>query len=164
MISFLVAMDKNHVIGYQNDLPWSLPLDLQYFKEVTMGHTMVMGRKTFDAIGRVLPGRKSVVLTRQKNIDLPEEVDIIHDVKDIIKMHEESPDEELFIIGGGELFKLLLPEADRLYITLIDYEFKGDTYFPKFDESEWEVVKKEKGIKNEENPYDYYFMLYERKS
>lgn len=163
MISFLVAMDKNHVIGYKNDLPWSLPLDLQYFKEVTMGHTMIMGRKTFDSIGRVLPGRKSVVLTRQKNIDLPEEVDIIHDVNDIIKMHEKNPEEELFVIGGGELFKLIFPKADRLYITLIDHEFKGDTYFPTFDESEWELVKNEKGIKNEENPYDYYFMLYERK-
>jgi|SRR5690625_209499 len=163
MISFIVAMDKNNVIGYNNDMPWDIPLDLQYFKEVTMGHTIVMGRKTFESIGRVLPGRKNVVLTRQQNIQLPEDVVVINDINEIYKWNEEQPDEELFVIGGGELFKHVLPHADRLYITLIDYEFKGDTYFPTFNEADWTLVKKEKGEHNDKNPYDYYFILYERK-
>lgn len=163
MISFIVAMDKNNVIGYNNGMPWDLPLDLQYFKEVTMGHTIVMGRKTFESIGRVLPGRKNVVLTRQQNIELPEDVVIIHDINEIYQWHEEKPEEEIFVIGGGELFKHVLPFADRLYITLIDHEFKGDTYFPSFNESEWDLIKKEKGEFNDENPYDYYFIQYDRK-
>lgn len=162
MISFLVAMDKNHVIGYKNDLPWSLPLDLKFFREVTTGHTIIMGRKTFDAIGRVLPERENIVITRQDK-DFPEGVQVINDVETIYEWNRDQPDKELFVIGGGHIFEQTFPHADRMYITLIDHEFDGDTYFPPFNEDEWTLTHKEKGIKNEENPYDYYFLQYDRK-
>lgn len=163
MITFAVAMDKNRSIGYENDLPWNLPLDLKFFREVTTGHTIIMGRKTFDAIGRVLPERKNVVLTRQQQSEFPEGVTVIHDIDEIYKWEKENPDEELFVIGGAELFKQTFPHADRLYLTYIDHEFKGDTYFPSFNKDEWELTHEEKGIRNEENPYDYYFLQYDRK-
>lgn len=155
-------MDKNRVIGYKNDLPWSLPLDLEFFRKMSTGHTIIMGRKTFDAIGRVLPDRENVVLTRQ-DIEFPEGIKVIRDVETIIKWDRENPERELFVIGGEEIFKQTFDYADRMYITYIDHEFKGDTFFPPFNEEEWDLTKKEKGIKNEENPYDYYFMQYDRK-
>jgi len=163
MISFLVAMDKNRVIGYNNDLPWRLPLDLKFFREVTTGHTIIMGRKTFDSIGRVLPKRKNVVLTRKEK-EFPEGVHVIRDIETIYKWNDASPQEELFVIGGSEIFKQVFPHADRMYITYIDEVFVGDTFFPIFNEEEWSLTKKEKGIKNKENPYDYYFLQYDRKS
>src|SRR5690625_2976121 len=156
MITFIVAMDNNRVIGFNNDMPWHLPRDLQYFKKRTLGHTIIMGRKTFDSLGRVLPNRQHIVLTRQ-HLQLPDEVEVINDIKDIITMASKT-DDELFIIGGGNLFTQLLPYADRMYITKIDATFDGDVFFPDFDEKEWEIVSNEKGIRDENNPYDYYFL------
>lgn len=162
MISLLVAMDRNCVIGYKNDLPWYLPRDLRFFKETTMGGTIIMGRKTFEAIGRILPKRKHVVLTRQQ-IDFPEEVEVISDVSVIMERNRQNPDEEYFVIGGGNIFKQVLPYADRMYITWIDEAFEGDTYFPEFAEEDWHLTSKEKGEKDDKNPYDYYFLQYDRK-
>jgi len=162
MISFLVAMDQNHVIGHKNDMPWHLPLDLKFFRELTTGHTIIMGRKTFDSIGRVLPNRENVVITRQTQ-DFPEGIKVIHDLNKIYEWDRAYPDEEYFVIGGGHIFEQVLPHADRMYITLIEDEFEGDTYFPQFNEDDWILTKKEKGIKNDENPYDYYFLQYDRK-
>nr|WP_026696042.1 dihydrofolate reductase [Peribacillus kribbensis] len=161
MISFLVAMDKNRVIGAENQLPWHLPADLKYFKEVTMGHAIIMGRKTHDSIGKPLPGRENIVLTRQRDYQA-EGCRIIHDAADVKKLRNVP--EEHFVIGGAEIFSLLFPEADRLYITEIEDEFRGDTYFPEMDEKGWTLVSREKGPKDEKNPYDYYFCVYERKS
>lgn len=162
MISLIVAMDKNRVIGFNNDMPWHLPNDLRHFKNITTGHTVVMGRKTFDSIGRVLPNRKHIVLTRS-NQSFPEEVEIVRDLDSILQYAKENESEEIFIIGGGELFKQMLPYADKMYITLIEESFEGDVFFPEFAHSEWELVEKEKGEKDEQNPYDYYFLTYERK-
>lgn len=162
MISLLVAMDKNNVIGYKNDLPWHLPRDLKYFKEKTTGHTIIMGRKTFESIGRPLPNRRNIVVTRNKTF-VQEGVEVIHDLATIWQLNDESPREELFIIGGAELYRQALPHADRLYITKIEETFEGDTYFPTFSEAEWELTKKEQGIQDENNPYEYYFLQYERK-
>ncbi|WP_085992071.1 dihydrofolate reductase [Oceanobacillus senegalensis] len=162
MISFLVAMDRNRVIGLNSDLPWYLPRDLKFFKEKTTGHTIIMGRKTFDSIGKALPNRKNIVLTKQ-NKSFPEEVEIVQNLSDIIDMEKKNPNEEYFVIGGGNLFSQLLQHADRMYITLIDEEFKGDTYFPDFHEEDWVLSSKEKGTKDEKNPYDYYFLQYDRR-
>lgn len=162
MISLLVAMDRNHVIGSNNDLPWHLPDDLRYFKETTTGHTIIMGRKTFDSIGRVLPNRKHVVLTRG-NDEFPKEVKIIRDLEPIKLWNKDNPQEEYFVIGGGDIFKQVLPFADRLYITWIDEDFEGDTFFPDFSLDEWELTSKSKGKKDEKNPYDFYYLVYERK-
>src|SRR5690625_2433710 len=162
MLSLIVAMGANNVIGYENDMPWHLPRDLKFFKETTTGHTIIMGRKTFDSIGRPLPNRKNVVLTRQEN-DFPNEVEVIHNLETVFNWNQKYPEEEFIIIGGGELYKQVLPYVDRMYITKINENFKGDTYFPKIQENDWIITNKEKGIKDEKNPYDYYFLQYDRK-
>lgn len=162
MISLLVAMDKNHVIGLNNDLPWRLPNDLKFFKQTTTGNTIIMGRKTYESIGKPLPNRKSVVLTKGGG-DYPSEVDVISDIESIHKYDKKQPDKELFVIGGANVFKQVLPFADCIYVTLIDEAFSGDTFFPAFSEADWKLTKQEKGEKNEKNPYDYYFLQYDRK-
>lgn len=160
MISLLVAMDKNQLIGKDNDLPWRLPADLAYFKRVTMGHPIIMGRKTYDSIGRPLPGRENIIVTRDTSYEA-EGCKVIHSIEAIVKMNEQT-DQELFVIGGAEIFKEILPHSDRLYITEINEEFDGDTYFPAFDRAKWKVISEEKGIKDEKNPYDYTFLVYEK--
>lgn len=162
MLSLLVAMDKNHVIGYENDLPWRLPKDLKSFKEKTINGVVVMGRATYDSIGKPLPKRKNVVITT-KNPDYPEEVELIHDINTLKEWNEKNPEEEYFIIGGGEIYRQVINIADRMYITKIEDTFKGDTFFPEFDEADWTLTKNEKGIRDEKNPYEYYFLQYDRK-
>lgn len=163
MISFIVAMDRNHVIGSNNQMPWHLPNDLRFFKETTTGNTIVMGRKTFESIGRVLPNRKHIVITKSTT-DFPNEVEVVHDIETIVKLSEDNNEEELFVIGGGNIFKQLLPYADKLYVTLINETFEGDVFFPVISMEEWEEVSREKGIQNERNPYEYYFIQYVRKT
>ncbi len=154
-------MDKNRVIGKDNDLPWRLPADLAYFKKVTMGHPIVMGRKTYESIGRPLPGRENIIITRNQNYSA-EGCTVLHSLDDVKKVIDDST-KEVFIIGGAEIFKEAFPIADKLYITHIDEAFEGDTYFPAFSDQEWKEVSREKGVKDEKNPYDYYFSVYERK-
>lgn len=162
MISFIVAMDENRVIGRDNQLPWRLPEDLKFFKKVTMGHPIAMGRKTHESIGRILPGRENIVITRQKDYQM-EDCTVVSSVEDFVKYSKKLSD-EVFVIGGAEIFNETFDYADRLYITLIHDEFAGDTFFPEFDVNKWELLSSEKGIKNEKNPYDYEFRIYERKS
>lgn len=159
-ISIIVAMDKKRLIGRNGDLPWHLPNDLEYFRNVTMGHMIVMGRKTFEAIGKPLDGRKNVVLTREVNYKA-EGIEVVHSIKEVLSKVDNN--QEIFIIGGGEIYKQFLPYADKLYITKIDYEFEGDTYFPNVNSNEWEKVSIKKGITDELNPYNYYFNIYKRK-
>lgn len=162
MISLLVAMDRNRVIGHENKLPWHLPRDLRFFKEKTTGGTIIMGRKTFESIGRVLPKRKHVVLTKQ-NIDFPEEVEVIPDLSVLLERNRKHPEEEYFVIGGGDIFSQIMPYADRMYITWIDETFDGDVYFPDFSPEDWVLTSEEKGERDEKNPYNYYFLQYDRK-
>ncbi|HEY4602467.1 MAG TPA: dihydrofolate reductase [Cerasibacillus sp.] len=162
MISFVVAMGSNHVIGHNNKMPWHLPKDLKHFKETTTGHTIIMGRKTFESIGRPLPNRKNVVITTDKQIDLPESVEKVNDINTILNWNQDNPNETYFIIGGGTIYRQMLPYADRLYITLIDQAFQGDTFFPDFDKQAWKLTKKVRGEKDNKNPYDYYFLQYDR--
>ncbi|MEH6956086.1 dihydrofolate reductase [Neobacillus drentensis] len=161
MISFIVAMDENRVIGKNNQLPWRLPEDLKFFKKVTMGHPIAMGRKTHESIGRVLPGRENIVITRQKEYRR-EDCTVVYSVEDFVQYCKKQSD-EIFVIGGAEIFNETFDYADRLYITLIHDEFAGDTYFPEFDVSNWEMVSCEKGLKDNKNPYDYEFRIYNRK-
>ncbi|PGY14110.1 dihydrofolate reductase [Bacillus sp. OV166] len=162
MISFIVAMDENRVIGKDNQLPWHLPEDLKFFKRVTMGHPIAMGRKTHESIGRVLPGRENIVITRQVNYQ-SEDCTVFYSIEDFVKKSKKQS-EEIFVIGGAEIFNETFEFADRLYITLIHEKFAGDTFFPEFDGSKWELVSSEKGLMDEKNPYDYEFKIYERKS
>lgn len=163
MISLLLAMDRNQVIGLNNDLPWRLPKDLRFFKEKTTGNTIIMGRKTYASMGGALPHRKNVVITGSKK-SFPENMSVIRDIKAIQDWDKDNPNQELFVIGGGNIFKQVLPFADRMYITWIDHAFEGDTYFPIFSVDEWTLTSKLKGEKNDTNPYDYYFLQYDRKN
>jgi dihydrofolate reductase len=160
MISFVVAMDRNRLIGKENQLPWHLPADLAYFKKVTTGHTIVMGRKTYESIGRPLPNRKNVVLTRSEGYEAGG-CEVVHDIDDVLQMARKE--EECFVIGGTEVFRLFWNDVWRLYVTYIDEAFDGDTYFPEIDAENWNVVSVEKGTIDEKNRYPHEFRIYERK-
>ncbi|MFE5430946.1 dihydrofolate reductase [Peribacillus simplex] len=161
MISLIVAMDQNRVIGKNNELPWHLPADLQYFKKVTMGHPIIMGRKTFESIGRVLPGRENVIVTRNQEFKA-EGCVVLHDIEQI-KTFADSRDEEVFVIGGAEIFKEILPVTDRLYITEIHETFEGDTFFPVIDENQWDKISSNSGSIDEKNRYAHDFIILQKK-
>jgi dihydrofolate reductase len=158
-ISLIVAKSKNNVIGKNNQLPWHLPADLQYFKRLTMGHHMIMGRKTFESIGKPLPGRTSIVITSNKDYSAPGCV-IVHSLKEAINAAKK--DEEVFIIGGAAVFSEALHLADIVYLTEIHENFEGDVYFPELDFLNWKLVKKEHHNPDEKNKYSYSFAQYER--
>ncbi|MEK5134415.1 type 3 dihydrofolate reductase [Bacillus sp. FSL W8-0645] len=160
MISMIVATGKDRVIGQDNQMPWHLPADLAYFKKVTGGHTIVMGRKTFESIGRALPNRRNIVLTTSSSFEA-EGCEVVHSIADILAIGESET--ELFIIGGSKLYEEMMPYADRLYITHIHHAFEGDRYFPDYNENEWTVVSREKGHRDEKNPYNYEFAVYDKK-
>lgn len=140
MISLMVAHDPNRVIGVNNDLPWHIPEDLKYFKEQTMGKAMVMGRKTYESIGRPLPGRLSIVVTRDTSYKAVEGVIVVHDLNEAIEKARDYA-EEVMVIGGAEIFNMSMEIADRLYITEIHEAFDGDTFFPAYEE-DWQLKKK----------------------
>lgn len=160
MISFLWAEDDNGLIGNHNKLPWRLPEDLKYFKETTMGHPIVMGRRTFESIGKPLPGRKNIILTRDK--DFQAEDCLVFHSKSKLQEWMGQYGSEVFITGGSEIFRLFLDDADRLYVTKIHYKFEGDTFFPDINWEQWRLISAKPGTKNEKNPYDYEFRIYER--
>ncbi len=162
MISLIWAMDENRAIGKNNQLPWRLPADLQFFKRVTMGSPVAMGRKTYESIGKPLPGRENIVITRNPSFK-PEGCMTASSVEQVLEADRDTGT-ELFIIGGADIFKQALPFADRLYITQIYESFDGDTFFPEFDMDGWKLVSREKGKKDEKNPYDYEFLCYVKKS
>lgn len=162
MISFIFAMDRNRLIGKDNDLPWHIPNDFKFFKDMTWGKTIIMGRKTFESFGKPLPERKHIVITSNKEYDR-EGCAVIHSINEVIQMEKDDPNKEWFVIGGSVLFEEMLPYADRMYLTYIDASFEGDTYFPQYDESDWTLVSEKKGKKDDKNPYDYYFRTYDRK-
>lgn len=162
MLSIIVAVAKNNVIGKDNKLIWHLPEDLKRFKRLTTGHTIIMGRKTFESLGRVLPNRKHIVLCNDTEMNIDDENVEVIDSIDKIEKYENS-EEENFVIGGASIYKLLLPKASKLYITKINQEFDGDVYFPEINENEWKIVEREQGIKDEKNPYDYEYITYVRR-
>ena len=158
MISLLVAHDPNRVIGMNNDLPWHIPEDLAYFKKMSMGKAMVMGRKTFESIGRPLPGRLSIIVTRNETYSAEGAV-VVHNLNDAITRAEEYA-EEVMIIGGAEIFSTALGIADRLYITYIQKQYEGDTFFPSYG-PEWKLIStSEVHITEDEIPYS--FLVYEK--
>ncbi len=160
-ISLIAAMAAHRVIGRDNRLPWHLPADLKRFKRLTMGHALIMGRKTFESIGRPLPGRSTIVVTRQAGY-APPGVQIAHSVREALALAALADEDEVFIAGGAEIFQETLPVADRLYLTLIEKELEGDTFFPDFDPSEWRLVEKERHEPDAEVPYAYTFQTLDR--
>ncbi|AGK54592.1 dihydrofolate reductase [Bacillus sp. 1NLA3E] len=161
MISLIWAMDENRVIGKDNQLPWHLPEDLKFFKKTTTGHPIAMGRKTHVSIGRPLPGRENIIITRNQEYT-SEGCIVLHSVQELLH-YAQQYDKEVFIIGGAEIFKEVFPFADRLYITKIYETFDGDTFFPDIDMEQWKLLFSEPGVKNEKNPYHYEFFIYQRK-
>jgi len=159
LISLIVAHDPNRVIGLNNDLPWHIPEDLAYFKKMTMGKSMVMGRKTFDSIGRPLPGRQSIVITRNEEY-AKEGVIVVHGLSEALE-EAKKYSAEVMIIGGSEIFSHALDIAGRLYITYIHTEFDGDTLFPAYNQ-DWKVLSSsEKLVSENGTPFTY--LIYERK-
>jgi len=143
-LSLVVAMSENRVIGVNNHLPWNIPEDLKRFKEITLHHPIVMGRKTFESIGRVLPKRTNIVVTRDKTYRV-ESGAVVHSFEEALEWARQAPgSEEVFVIGGSEIFKLALPLAWRIYLTEVSWPFEGDTFFPHFPETEFREVKREK--------------------
>lgn len=160
MISMIAACDKNRLIGKDNDLPWHLPKDLKYFMRTTRNHTVVMGRKNYMSLKRPLKNRRNVVMTRDRHFKA-EGCEIAHSVEEVLERYA-TPEEELFIIGGEQIYAAFLPYADRLYLTWIDHEFEGDTYFPAFDMKDWKVVSITPGEVDEQNKYPHTYYIYDR--
>lgn len=162
IISLLVAADENNVIGKDNCLPWHLPNDLRYFKNLTWGMPILMGRKTYESIGKVLPGRRSIVITRNMNWK-KEGVDVVHSVEEAIEIADGFEVKEIFIIGGAEIFNSSFENADRIYLTRIHHSFEGDVFFKEITEKDWRLAKEHLCRKDEKNPYDHTFQVWERK-
>jgi dihydrofolate reductase len=158
-LSAIVAMASNRVIGVNNQLPWRLPADLARFKRLTMGHTLVMGRKTYESIGRPLPGRTMIVVTRQPDF-APPGVKVAHSVDEALALAQG--DDEVFIAGGAELYAQTLGRLDRLYLTRIDREVAGDTRFPELDLASWRLIEEEHHPATPPDALPYSFLTYER--
>jgi dihydrofolate reductase len=162
IISLLVAADEQNVIGWNNQLPWHLPNDLKYFKNQTWGMPILMGRKTFESIGKPLPGRKNIVITRNQSWR-HDHVTVVHTMENAIESALSLGCLEIFIIGGAEIFESALPDASRIYLTRIHHTFRGDVYFPKIQEPEWELSKVRYCPADEKNRYPHTFQIWERK-
>jgi dihydrofolate reductase len=158
-ISIIVAMAKNRVIGADNKIPWKLSGDLQMFKQITMGHHLIMGRKTWESIGRPLPGRTTVIVTHQQNYAAPGAL-TANSLDAAIAAC--GSDKEIFVIGGAQLFSAALSRADRIYLTLVDAEVAGDTRMPEFDLTPWQLHRSETYPADEQNQYEYLFAIYDR--
>lgn len=159
-IALIAALDQNQLIGNGNALPWPrLRADMKYFRDTTLGHPIVMGRKTFESIGsKPLPGRTNIILTNDTNFNAPG-CEIAHRQEEILNRSEEK----IFIIGGRSVYQLFLPHADQLYLTYIAGEFVGDTYFPDFDQQEWRLASEKEVPADAETPYPLRFTIWERK-
>ena len=161
MLSIIVAKSINNAIGKDNKLLWKIPDDIKRFKELTTGHTIIMGRKTFESIGKVLPNRLNIVLTRDPNYKIEDEnVKILGGVTDLEQYIND--DNENFVIGGAQIYSILMSKCQKLYVTQIDKDFVGDSYFPIIRESDWVEIERTQGPKDE-NDFKWEYITYERK-
>jgi dihydrofolate reductase len=161
ILSAIVAMTVDRVIGANNQLLWHLPADLQHFKKITSGHCILMGRKTYESIGKPLPNRTNIILTRDVKFQAPGCI-IIHSLTEFLQhpvLHEK---EEVFIIGGAEIYQLLLPQTTYLYVTIVHHHFTGNTYFPEINQTEWQEVERMDYCADANNPYPYSFLKWKR--
>ena len=161
IISLIVAMDENKVIGYKNKLPWSLPSELKYFRETTKGKPVIMGRKTYESIGRPMPERLNIIVTRDTSYKADNCI-VVNSKEDAVNAAKGN--NEIMVIGGAEIYRLFLPIANRLYLTKVHGLFEGDTHFPEFNENEWVEVREKFVEKDNENKYSYTIIVFERKS
>ncbi len=173
ILSIIAAIGQNNELGKDNQLLWQMPADMKHFRETTSGHPVIMGRKTFESIGRALPNRENIIITRDPQY-FREGVIIVHSLEEAIERYtksraskdiarHDSAESEIFIIGGGHVYEEALPYADRLYITHVDAKLPADTFFPEIDLRKWEKSHEEKFPSDEKNPYPYTFVTYEKK-
>ncbi len=161
MLSIIVAKAKNNIIGKDNALIWHLPEDLKRFKKLTTGHTIIMGRKTFESLGRILPNRHHIILCNDAQMDIDNEnVEILEDISMLDKYIKDS--EEHFVIGGATMYRLLMPMCSKMYITEIDKNFEGDVSFPEINLEQWKVTQREQGPEDGENTFNYEYVTYEK--
>ena len=161
IISLIAAASENNVIGKEGELPWDLPNDLKFFRSTTSGHPVIMGRKTFESIGHPLPKRRNIVITRGTAYEA-EGAEIVHSIDDALSLFADD-DEEVFIIGGGEVYQQALPLADRVYLTRVHTVIEGDAFFPELDDEGWEEVSSEHHGTDEEHEFAYTFFTFERR-
>ncbi len=164
-LSVVVAVAKNNVIGHNNQLIWHLPADLKMFKNLTTGHTIIMGRKTFDSIGKPLPNRTSIVISKDKSLQI-EGCIVVNSLEEAIAKAKEIEPSETFIIGGAQIYQQALSKeqaVNKIYLTEINESFDGDTFFPTLSPQEWKETNREKHFKDDINKYDYSFIVYTKK-
>lgn len=162
LLSAITAAGEHNVIGRDNHLPWHLPADMQFFKRTTMGHAVILGRKTYDSFGKALPGRTHFVVTRKQGLSLPDAI-VVHSVQDAIARAKEVEETETFVLGGAEIYREMLPMLDRVYLTRIAASFEGDAFFPVLDPADWALVGEEPHAPDKKNKYPYSFQRWERK-
>lgn len=160
-ISIIAAVAKNNVIGNKNQIPWHLPADMKHFKETTMGHSIIMGQNTFKSIGHALPGRTNIILTFDEDFK-SEGCIAVNSTEEALRIASAKGESEVFIIGGASVYKQFIGISDRLYITKIDKNFEGDTFFPEIDSKTWRLKNSFKQKKDKANPYNFRFDLYEK--
>lgn len=161
IISQIVAASLNNVIGVNNGLPWHMPADMTYFKDKTWGHHIVTGRRNYEAEGKALPGRINFVLTRNPEFKINDGI-VIHKIEDAIEIARKAGENELFIVGGEEIYKLAMPFTNRIYLTRIKANFEGDTFYPEPDPVLWKEISRIENKRDENNPYDFDFIMLER--
>ncbi len=162
MLSIIVAKAKNNTIGKDNKLLWHIPDDLRRFKELTTNQNIIMGRKTFESIGKILPNRKHIIFSQNPDFKIDNEnIEIVHSMLQIQQYIEDE--NENFVIGGAMIYNLLMPYVTKMYVTEIDKDFEGDTVFPRINTEVWQEVSREDGPKDEENDFKYQYVVYKRK-
>lgn len=160
-VSIIVAMSENRVIGLNNRLLWHLPVDMKHFKETTYGHHVIMGRKTYESFNVPLKGRVNIVITRNRNY-IQEGIVVVHSLDDALEFAKKAGEEEVFIIGGGEIYKLGLTATDRIYLTIVHAELQGDTRFPELNMSEWKEVSKREYPADERHAHSFSIITLQR--
>ncbi len=161
IVSMIVAAAQNDVIGKENQLPWHMPADMKYFKQTTSGHCIIMGRKTFDALGKPLPNRTNIIITRQEDFSA-EGCMVVNQLQQAIDYAKDHGETECFIIGGGDIFIQALVWTDKVYLTRIHHDFEGDTFFPALSKTDWKEVLNDKHLPDEKNKFPYSFEVFER--
>lgn len=161
IISFIVAVDESNGMGKNNQLPWHMPADFKMFKRTTTGHHIIMGRKTFESLGKPLPNRPNIIITHNPNYQAEGAI-VTNSLEEAVDLAKHNNETEAFIIGGSEIFKQAFPMADRLYLTRIHHTFDVDTWFPDFDEEQWKIVSNEHYGPDEKNPFAYTFLILEK--
>ncbi len=161
IISSIVAIAKNNVIGSENIIPWYLPADLQYFKKTTLNHHVIMGRNCYESIGKPLPKRTNIIVTRNAYF-ISSACLVARSIEEALEMAHANGEEEVFIIGGGQIYTQSQNLWNKLYLTEVDLEINGDVFFPAIDYAEWRLLSEEKHVKDEKNEYNYTFKIFER--